>query len=325
MKEERKTYCISHGKDVDGIASASIVKLANGGKTFLVNYDKIIETLENIPDNANVYVCDLGMNDSISERFIEECNRITKKGKFTYIDHHILKPSTKKKILKAKVKLIHSRKECAGVLTYELLKKKVPKEAAILACYAAITDYLDNQPIAKSLISNYDRQLVLFESTMLAYAFAYGGAKQKFVNEIVDAFQNLKFPHEIKDVAELANKQAEKMKNVMKKINKDAKCYRNFACMESDEPTIGLVANLIIGELNIPVGFAYKHNSNGYYEMSFRARYDSTANLGQIVSKITTKIGGMGGGHNKACGARIPEETFDDFVKLFNREMNKIN
>ena len=34
MKEERKTYCISHGKDVDGIASASIVKLANGGKTF---------------------------------------------------------------------------------------------------------------------------------------------------------------------------------------------------------------------------------------------------------------------------------------------------
>ena len=322
---KRKSFCISHGKDVDGIVSASLVKMVTKSTVHLVNYDKIIKVLSSIDDNSEVYVCDLGMNDSIADDFINECKRITKKGHLTYIDHHILKPNIKRKLIEANITLVHSRKECAGVLTYEHLKKSLPKGASILACYAAITDYLDNQPIAKSLISNYDRQLVLFESTMLAYAFAYGGAKQKFGNEIVDAFQNLKFPHEIKDVAELANKQAEKMKNVMKKINKDAKCYRNFACMESDEPTIGLVANLIIGELNIPVGFAYKHNSNGYYEMSFRARYDSTANLGQIVSKITTKIGGMGGGHNKACGARIPEETFDDFVKLFNREMNKIN
>ena len=78
MKQVRKTYCISHGKDVDGIASASIVKLANGAKTYLVNYDKIIQILEKIPDNAELYVCDLGMNDSIAEKFIEECNRITK-------------------------------------------------------------------------------------------------------------------------------------------------------------------------------------------------------------------------------------------------------
>ena len=324
MKEERKTYCISHGKDVDGIASASIVKLANGGKTFLVNYDKIIETLEKIPDNSNVYVCDLGMNDSISERFIEECNRITKKGKFTYIDHHILKLSTKRKILKAKVKLIHSRKECAGVLTYELLKKKVPKEAAILACYAAITDYMDHQQIAKSLISNYDRQLVLLESTMLAYALAYDGAKPQFGNKIVDAFQELSFPHEIKDVPELANKQAERMKSIMKTVNKEAKSYKNFACMESSNPTIGLVANMIIGELNVPVAFAYRHNTiNGHYEMSFRARYDSKAELGKIVSKITPELGGMGGGHNKACGARIPDNKLNKFIKLFSAELNK--
>ena len=109
----------------------------------------------------------------------------------------------------------------------------------------------------------------------------------------------------------------------MEKINNDAKSYRHFACMESNESTIGLIANLIIGELNVPVGFVYKYNSNGFYEMSFRARYDSNANLGQIVSRITTKLGGMGGGHKKACGARIPEEALDDFIRLFKRELNK--
>ena len=323
MKENRKTYCISHGKDVDGIASASIVKMANGAKTFLVNYDKIIETLEKIPDNSEVYVCDLGMNDSIAERFIEECNRITKNGKFTYIDHHILKLNTKRKLLKAKVKLVHSRKECAGVLTYQHFKKQVPKGASILACYAAITDYLDNQKIAKSLISNYDRQLLLLESTMLAYALAYDGAKPQFGNKIVDAFQDLKFPHEIKDVSTLANQQAERMKNIMKTINTEAKSYKSFACMESSNPTIGLVANMIIGELNVPVAFASRHNPNGHYEMSFRATYDSKAELGKIVAEITPKLGGMGGGHNKACGARIPDDKLNKFIKLFSAELKK--
>jgi len=320
---KRESFCISHGKDVDGITSASLVKMVTNATVYLVNYDKIIKVLRSIHDNSEVYICDLGMNDSIADDFINECKRITKKGRLTYIDHHILKPNIKRRLIESNITLVHSRKECAGVLTYEHLKKSLPKGASILACYAAITDYLDNQPIAKSLISNYDRQLVLFESTMLAYAFAYNGARQKFGNEIVDAFQNLKFPHEIKNVSELANKQAEKMKEAMEKINNDAKSYRHFACMESNESTIGLIANLIIGELNVPVGFVYKYNSNGFYEMSFRARYDSNANLGQIVSRITTKLGGMGGGHKKACGARIPEEALDDFIRLFKRELNK--
>lgn len=323
MTTKRKIYCISHGKDVDGIASAAIVKMAKGAKIFLVNYDKIIETLERIEDNSEVYVCDLGMNDSITEKFIEECKRITKNGRFTYIDHHILKPNIKKRLLAADIKLVHSRKECAGVLTYELLKKSVPKGASILACYAAITDYMDYQPIAKRLIGKYDRQLLLLESTMLAYALAYNGAKPQFGNKIVDAFQDLSFPHEIKDVSSLANKQAEKMKNIMKVVNKEAKLHKNFACMESTDPTIGLVANIIIGELNVPVAFAYRHNPNGHYEMSFRARYDSKVKLGKIIAKITPLVGGMGGGHNKACGARIPDNKLKSFIKSFSAELNK--
>ena len=76
MTGKRKTFCISHGKDVDGIASASLVKMATNAKIYLVNYDKILTTLEKIDDNSEVYVCDLGMNDGIAEEFINECRRI---------------------------------------------------------------------------------------------------------------------------------------------------------------------------------------------------------------------------------------------------------
>ena len=75
---KRKSYCISHGKDVDGIASASLVKMVTKSTVYLVNYDKIIKMLSNIDDNSEVYVCDLGMNDSIADDFINECKRITK-------------------------------------------------------------------------------------------------------------------------------------------------------------------------------------------------------------------------------------------------------
>ena len=51
MTGKRKTFCISHGKDVDGIASASLVKMATNAKIYLVNYDKILTTLEKIDDN----------------------------------------------------------------------------------------------------------------------------------------------------------------------------------------------------------------------------------------------------------------------------------
>ncbi|HIC84506.1 MAG TPA: DHH family phosphoesterase, partial [Nitrososphaerales archaeon] len=47
------------------------------------------------------------------------------------------------------------------------------------------------------------------------------------------------------------------------------------------------------------------------------------AELGKIVSKITPELGGMGGGHNKACGARIPDNKLNKFIKLFSAELNK--
>ena len=57
--------------------------------------------------------------------------------------------------------------------------------------------------------------------------------------------------------------------------------------------------------------------------MSFRARYDSKAKLGKIVSEITSSIGGSGGGHNKACGARIPDDKLNKFIKLFSKQLNE--
>lgn len=164
MAGKARTVCVAHGKDVDGISSASLVKLATGADVFLANYDELIEILRSLDSETNLYVCDLGMNQSIIEDFLLETRRIVKGGgTVTYIDHHPLDLKTSKRIKAGGVQLVHSREECAGVLTYEHFKNDLPRRAAFIACYAAVTDYLDNQPIAKRLIGSSDRQLILLE------------------------------------------------------------------------------------------------------------------------------------------------------------------
>ncbi|MFB3043453.1 MAG: DHHA1 domain-containing protein [Nitrososphaerales archaeon] len=323
MPGKTRTVCVAHAQDVDGISSASLVKLATGADVFLANYDELIEILRSLNSETNLYVCDLGMNQSIIDDFVLETRRIVKGGgKVTYIDHHPLDGKTSKRIKAAGVHLVHSREECAGVLTYQHFRNELPRRAAFIACYAAVTDYLDNQPIAKQLIGSSDRQLILLESTMLSYAMSHERNRVSFSNRIVNAFQSLKFPHEIEGVPKLATRQAARMKDMLDLVEKEGVQLKNFAYFKSEKVTLGLVANLLLGIFAVPVAFAYRENSvSGMVEISLRERYDSEFELGEIVSKITKTLGGMGGGHTRASGARIPVEKMEKFLNLLGREL----
>ena len=88
LKKKLKTICIAHSKDVDGVSSATLTKMATGAESYLVNYDRLIDVLKNIDGKSEVIVCDLGMNNRTINEFINQAERICKEGKFTYIDHH---------------------------------------------------------------------------------------------------------------------------------------------------------------------------------------------------------------------------------------------
>ncbi|MBC7130724.1 DHH family phosphoesterase [Candidatus Bathyarchaeota archaeon] len=52
-------------------------------------------------------------------------------------------------------------------------------------------------------------------------------------------------------------------------------------------------------------------------DMSIRT-CNEKIDLNKILRRITPKLGGSGGGHPQAAGARIPEEKFNEFVKELN-------
>jgi len=316
----RSVVCISHSKDVDGLSSAALVKMAANATIHLTDYGDILSILSKVKQGNDVYICDLGMNETIARGFVKEVRRLSSKGKVIYIDHHPLSNSLRKQINNAGVMVVNSSQECAGVHTYWHLKDKLPRRAALLACYAAVTDYMDHGPIARELIAGFDRQFVLMESTMLAYAISYGGGNQDFLMKVVDSLAELKAPHQIEGVGEFAQRQAENISRILQLIGEVGKSYKTFAYTESEEYSLGLVANLLIGEFQVPVGVALRKEPNNFSEVSMRGHYNDKHHLGEIANTVAKKLGGSGGGHAKASGIRIPTPKIPEFLELLKQE-----
>ena len=48
-----------------------------------------------------------------------------------------------------------------AVLVYDAFKKKLPEHSVFIAACGAITDYMEDRPIASKLLQIYDRQFAL--------------------------------------------------------------------------------------------------------------------------------------------------------------------
>lgn len=83
---------------------------------------------------------------------------------------------------------------------------------------------------------------------------------------------------------------------------------------------IGVVAGMLYtGQRKKPI-LALSLEEGGKIKLSTRgtrALVEAGLNLGKILSESCAAVGGVGGGHNIAAGATIPNEKLDDFLKEF--------
>ena len=168
-----KILCVSHQEDADGISSAALIKQAFGGDTILVDYPGMMDRLESLRNDENLkklFICDLGLNSQTNDSFVNLLTELRKKHiSVTYVDHHDINPKIITKLKKIKVKVIHNTSECASVLVYDTFKKKLSVHSTFIAACGAITDYMENKPIASKLLQMYDRQFALVNATVLTY------------------------------------------------------------------------------------------------------------------------------------------------------------
>ena len=196
-----KILCISHQEDADGISSAALIKQAFGGDTILVDYPgmpDVLESLRNDEKLQKLFICDLGLNKQINDTFVDLLTVLRKRRiSVTYVDHHDIDPKIISKLKKIKVKLIHNTSECTSVLVYDTFKKKLSEHSTFVAACGAITDYMENKPIASKLLQMYDRQFALVNATVLTYNIVGHQKDPDYLLYLVDELSESKFPHEL--------------------------------------------------------------------------------------------------------------------------------
>jgi len=311
-----KAFCISHRKDVDGLGSGAMAVAATGGKILLTDYDDFVNNLRKVPDDANsLVITDVGADSADFPLYLNEIKRIARHAEVTHIDHHYMSPRAKSQVREAGVHLVHDVTECASMLTYKTYRHILPERARLIALCGAVTDYMDDSPMAKRLMEQGDRHFVLLEATLLSEALGLKGAEEGFPEMLVGELSKMKHPHEIRGVPEAAIEQLRREAHLGELVKSRGKKMGHLAYMVTDEYSTGSVAKLLIGAFEVPVGVAMKEQQQGWYEVSLRSTTEARIHLGKTIGRISARLGGSGGGHRKAAGCRVPVSEADEMLK----------
>lgn len=317
-----KAFCISHVKDVDGLGSAALVAAATGAEVLLSDYDDLLDNLARVPPGIQTFVlCDLGADNANLDRFLRELRRIAESAAVTYIDHHYMASATKTKLRRSGVRLIHNEKECSSMLAYLAFKDSLPEEARLIALCGAVTDYMDNSPAATNMMEKADRQYVLLEAMMLAYAVSRKGDQDGFTEMVVSELSKMKHPHEIPGVPDLAVDQLIEITLLGKQVKRHGKRLGRLAYMITTQHSTGNVAKLLVGAFDVPVGVALKEKQTGWYEVSIRSTSECRVHLGKTIEAIASSLGGKGGGHKRAAGCTVPVSKVDLMLSELSKKV----
>ena len=330
VKKSTKTkiVCVSHEEDADGICSAALIKQAFGGETILVDYPGMMDSMEPLRNDEtlkDVFICDLGLNKKNELEFVELLLTLRKrKVKVTYIDHHDLDRKIIHELEQNNVKVLHDTNECTAVQVYNAFKKKLNDHAVFVAACAAITDYMEDRPLGSKALQIFDRQFALISATVLTYNIVGHQNDPDYLLYLVDELSESKYPHEIPNSYEFAQIQVRKLAEIISKVKKSLKVKKNLGYMEIKDSGASGAVNFVLGLSGKDVGVAYKERVDyGIYAVSVRGSKTCKIHLGKLVNKLSTKFGGSGGGHDKACGASIPKSQITKFVNALNTELEK--
>ena len=320
-----RNVCISHKEDADGLGAAALIRQAFGTETILVDYTTMMTELEKLKNDStikNLYICDLGLSKAIQDQFIEVMTFLrSMKVEITYIDHHAIEENIKIKIQSLGINLIHNIDECTSVHVYEFFKTRLSGNSAFLAACGAITDHMENQPTASSLIEGFDWLFTLLESTILAYVITSHQKDDEYLVNLVDKLSQSSYPHEISDALEFVNHQARQITEAIEYIKKNMKLMSNLAYVDITGYDV-VVVNFMPGLSRKDVGLTYKlRPESGVCILSVRGTKSCKIHLGRLINTITTELGGSGGGHEKMCGGSIPKDKIDEFLKRFDSKI----
>lgn len=313
-----KLTIIAHG-DSDGVCSAAlaVAALHREYSVIKVYFSHPADLVKDLREFAkgDVVIVDIAISESHTAELIDFMGSYG--GQITYIDHHPGPLELSIKDLPARV--FHEEGASASELTYRYFSKRLSREYSRVALYGAIADYLDQTEWVRSTLSMWDKRIIYFESGVLSQALEHSRKLHDFKRRVVAYLSENRLPSQNSELLVRAVQQAAQNEELLHWVEKSVEVEGAVAYVIDPPGSIGIAATLARGLTGSLIGLAAERRGDTYI-VSLRATR-GVIDLNKVLRSAVKYLGGTGGGHPDAAGARIPVKAFEKLIVLLNKEI----
>jgi RecJ-like exonuclease len=252
---------------------------------------------------------------------LAELSKRSRTGEILYFDHHELPGGMKESDIKV-TKYVHKTDVSASEIVFKHFQHDIPMERIWIALYGAIGDYEDDTEFAKDKIANWDRRALFFEVSTLILGiknreFDSYEAKRRIVKTMARGENPSDVPGLVKS-AKVA-------------VTREFELYDYIKEHAKSSGKVGLIVNMprfgfrgpaalfAATVTECPMGLCVYDREN-HTDITARKRNTDIA-LNRVMEAAAEHVGGSGGGHSEAAGARIPAGTLKEFVEQVNKHL----
>lgn len=314
---------LAHG-DTDGICAAALVKARHpGAEVWFTRPVTLLRDLREATLGTELFILDVAISETHKRLIFDRMQELAQSGRITYIDHHPLPPETLKEDIPV-TQLVHVVGTSTSALTFRLLQPMLSPDFDRVALWGSIADYTEGAEILKEGLSKYDHRTIYMEAGLLSQALGEAAGDYEFKREVVEHLAKGTPPSEIPEVVERAIKATKREWEIWRYVKRHVERKGNLALVK-DLPSgsLGKAALYALGVTGADIGICTRRVDDEV-DMSFRRRTEVKVDLNSVLRRLTSRIGGSGGGHDAAAGATVVAELFDEFIEAFRREVAPI-
>lgn len=306
--------------DVDGVCSAAIAKIAypDAELEFAEAY-YLAPTLHSIPSRDKIIVMDLGINPTQKEEVLEAFENVREVSDLVYVDHHEFPEGVTEESLPCDT-IVHREGISSSELALEYFEPPLLLEN--IALLGAIGDYQEDTPRMKRLITKHGERISRLETILLEQGLGASRDDPDYLSKIVGKLSEGTWPSSVPGLMKRARSALEKERKVKEHTSKNLEKVSEKVALITDVPyqATGRAATYAMRFADAEVGVG-AYEGGDKMRVSMRRNDSSEADLNEIITEATFKLGGTGGGHKAAVGGRIPKEKFDEFLRFLGERV----
>lgn len=309
-----KTVILTHA-DCDGMCAGAIAQARfPDAQIFFTKPVSFLGDLKNTKAER-IIICDIAITRKHAREIAGTLEEKGRESEILYFDHHRLPKILNKSDIKV-TKYLHRLNVSASEIVYRHFQKEIPRERVWVALYGAIGDYEDDTPFAKERMENWDRRALFFEvSTLILGIKNREFDRYDSKRRIVETMARGKNPSDVPGLVKSAKEAVTREFRLYDFVKKNAK-KENGIGLIVNMPHFGFRGPAALFAATVtdsPIGLCV-YDRERHVDVTARKRKTDVP-LNIVMEKAAELVGGSGGGHPEAAGARIPPGTLEEFLK----------